>query len=255
MNETVESTYSRTDNQVAVKLYSNSIAKDGGRYGKVPHDTVTVEHIIASIIDENHGMNLYQFKMAISLFKDQVLKMVKLGKCVNMLDLGLLYIATKGTVKGEHPDKDTDLTLAPRFTPSQLLIDAVGSLQIKDLTIVDSNPYIDSVSNTWTNEESVVFPNKVCTIKGKRIKLGGDNYSICFIPLNDDGTEATDKPLVEVDKSKISRNTSSNLEFYAPGELDPSVKYMIRLSTEYLTGKQNRKNPVIIESNVITVEA
>jgi len=255
MNETVESTYNRTENQVSVRLYSNGISKDGCRFGRIPRDRVTVEHIIASIIDENQGMNLYQFKMAISLFKDQVLKMVKLGKCVNMLDLGLLYITTKGTVKGEHPNKDADLTLTPRFTPSQLLNEAVGSLQIKDVTISDTNPYIDSVKNTWTNEEWVVYPDKVCKIKGKRIKLGGDSYSICFVPLNEDGTEATDKPLLEVDKSKISKNTFSTLEFYAPAELDPSVKYLIRITTRYLTGDLSRKTPLVIKSDVITVEA
>jgi len=255
MSKTIMSSYDKKDQKLVVTLYSNGLTKDGERVCKISRNTVTVENMIASILEENRGMDPVAFQHAVIMLQEQILKQLKMGNSVNILDLGLLYISVKGTAKGDNPNKITIPERIPRFTPSTLLNDSIKSLQIDKVIIADSTPHMDSIINTRTKQENILFPGKICLITGDRLKLGGDVYSLCFIPVDENGNESTSLPPVAVEDDMISRNTNSILEFYVPETLDPSVKYLIRFSSSFLTKTQSRKTPVVMDSNIITIEA
>lgn len=76
-----------SDRILSVTLYSNTFAKDGQMIGKVSRNTVTLENMIAAIISENRGLDPFMVQHSAILLQQQIIKMLQLGRCVNVLDL------------------------------------------------------------------------------------------------------------------------------------------------------------------------
>ena len=108
---TINSSFNKADSLVSVTLHHSTLSEDGVNYGKVTRNTVTLENLIASIIDENRGIDPYLIQHSAILLQQQIIKMLQLGNSVNVLDLGFLYIALNGTVKGDNPGQLTCLIL------------------------------------------------------------------------------------------------------------------------------------------------
>lgn len=253
MNKTVSSSFNKSDNVLSVTLYSTGFSKNGEMIGKVTRNTVTLENMIADIIDENRGMDPYMVQHSAILLQQQIIKMLQQGKCVNVLDLGTLYIGIKGCVKGKNPDSSAIPDFAIRFTPSPLTNETIKSLQVDKVVIANSTPQINIITNTWNNQEDCVSPGKICRISGNRLKLGGDSYSLSFIPLAADGTESDTLPPVHVPMEKVIKNVDKMLEFYVPEDLDSSAQYFIRVRTSFISSNRSRKEPLITDSSSVTV--
>lgn len=253
MNKTVSSSFNKSDNILSVTLYSNGFTKEGEMIGRVTRNTVTLENMIADIIDENRGMDPYMVQHSAILLQQQIIKMLQQGKCVNVLDLGTLYIGLKGCIKGKNPDSSAIPDFAIRFTPSTIANETLKSLQVDKVVIADKAPQINIITNTWNNQEDCVSSGKICRISGNHLKLGGDSYSLSLIPLAADGTESDTLPPVHVPIEKVIKNVDKLLEFYVPEELDTSVPYLIRVRTSFISSTKSRKDPLITDSSAVTV--
>lgn len=251
---TINSSFNKAESLVSVTLHRSAFSKNGENYGKVTRNTVTLENLIASIIEENRGLDPYMVQHSAVLLQQQILKMLQQGNAVNILDLGFMYIALKGTIKGDKPNAADLPNFAVKFTPSALANEALKTLQVDKVVLADTSPQINVISNTWTGSENTVTSGKTCRITGSRLKLGGDLFSVNFHQLNTDGSIDKTKAPVPVDPARITKNTPGILEFYVPEGLFTDASYSIAIETSFISKDQSRKQPVTAFSGPVTVE-
>ena len=250
--ETVNSSFEKSDTILSVTLCNSSLLKEGEHIGKVTRNTVSLGNLIAEIAEYNTGIDPFIIQHSAVLLKKQILRMLHQGKCVNILDLGVMYIGLKGPVKGSNPDVTDIPEMVVRFTPSQAANDAIKDITVDKIVFSDTSPQIDTVTDVWTkNQNSVLTAGKLCRITGKKLKLGGDDYALSLVKVDSFGKEVTDSAAINVDISKFSKNTTGTLEFFIPDQLENNAPYKIRIKTSYsgsAGSKVSRKTPVTSES-------
>jgi len=253
MKKTLFTDFEKADNTVSVTLISNGLTSKGKKIGRVTRNVATLENLIASSQEEFSGIDSATLYHSACILQRQILKMLKQGHAVNFLDLGILYLGLDGVVTGERPDKNHAPDFTLRFTPSAFAKESVKSLRVDKYVSCDSKPYFGSIYNFWTRQYDCVTPGRTCLIKGAKLKLGGDVYSISFIPLDEDGNISKTSQPVIVEPDLFLKNTYTYLEFYVPENLDSDKKYVIQVKTSYLRCGKSRKTPVVSNSCAITV--
>ena len=179
--------------------------------------------------------------------------MLQLGNSVNVLDLGFLYIALNGTVKGDNPGAADLPDFKVRFTPSVLVNQSISNLTADKIVFSDASPVINTITDEWTKiENTSLTRDKTCYITGKRLNLGTTENAITFIPVDAEGNEAEGEK-ISVAQDKIISNTATKLRFYVPDGLVSEGSYKIRLSTTYINKKHSRKTPVSTDSISLTI--
>lgn len=254
MSKTILSSFNKADSILSVTLHASQFSKDGEHFARVSRNTVTLENIIADIIQENRGLDPFMIQHAATLLQQQILKQLSQGKCVNVLDLGTLYIGMKGIIKGDKPNASDLPDFIVKFTPSALSNSAVDNLVVDKIVMADTNPQISIITDLWTGmENQVLSPGKTCRITGSRLKLGGDAWSISLLQCNDDGEVNPDVPPIVVAPEKIYHNTATDLQFFIPETLFTDAKYIVKISTMYSGGHKSRKSAVSADSLPLSV--
>jgi len=253
MNKTVISTYDEAENPISVNLYTSNLSKDGEMIGKITRNVTTLENMISSITKNNTGLSPHTIHHAAVLLQQEMLNSLRSGKAVNFLDLGVLYIGVKGFVQKSGTSAANKPNFELRFTPSPLANDTLNSLTVEKITVSDSSPEINQIANPYNKEDNTITPGKVCSISGKRLKLGGNEFSLSLIPVNDDGKPVDSAAPVIIDIDKVITNCDKSLWFFVPEDLDSSYKYRIRITTSFLKKTQSRKTPVSSDSTIVTV--
>ena len=252
---TISSSFKKSDSLLSVSLSSSGLLKEGEHIGRVTRNTVSLENLIAEISEVNTGLDPYVIQHSAILLQQQILKSLRQGKGVNILDLGTMYIGVNGIIKGNAPGAADIPDLAIRFTPSHLSNSALENIVIDKVVFSDNSPQISIITNLWTNEENkTITPGKTCRVKGSQLKLGGNEYSISFIPIDAEGNEDSTKQPVPVEESKIFKNTGTELNFFVPEEgFEQDTCYILRIVTSYLSATSSRKTPVSTDSEVLVV--
>lgn len=251
---TLNSSFAKADALVSITLHKSPLSKEGENYGKVTRNTVTLENMIAAIKEENRGLDPFMVQHSAILLQQQIIKMLQQGNSVNVLDLGFLYPALKGTVKGDKPGNADLPDFTVRFTPSSLVTDCISNLAVDKIVLSDSSPQINTITDEWTKQQNAsLTKNKTCYIEGKRLNLGTTPNSIIFIMVDDDGNEVDGQEQIAVPPEMIITNTATKLRFYVPEGLTASAMYKIKLSTTYISKTQNRKTPVSTESTPVFI--
>lgn len=254
MNKTVPSNFDEAQSSINISLQKSYISKDSVHYAKVSRKTVTVENIIAAIMEENHGLDPVMIQHAITLFQQQVLKQLKLGNSINMMDLGNLYIAMKGSIDTKSNSPCSDSSFVVKFTPSPLTQATVANLAVNQILLPDTEPHINYITDSWSKTQNqIITPGKICLIKGNNLKLGGNTYSISFYETDNNGNINKEKEAIEVPAEHILQNTNKKLQFYIPETLQAGKSYVIKISTMYLNNGKSRKSSVETISNVLSV--
>lgn len=245
MSKTVLSSFNKADSILSVTLHSSQFSKDGEHYARVSRNTVTLENIIADILEENRGIDPFMIQHAVTLFQQQILKQLSQGKGVNVLDLGTLYIAMKGTIKGDKPSASDLPNFLVRFTPSALTHAAVDNLVVDKIVIADTTPQISMITDLWEGKENqTITLGKSCRISGDRLKLGGDHWSISLLQCDADGNIEDGVAPIVVEPEKVYHNTAKDLQFFVPESLFTDKQYIIKISTMYQNGGSSRKSAV-----------
>ena len=251
---TVNSTFKKSDNLLSVTLYDSAFLKEGEYVGKVTRNTVSLENLIADILEDHSGLDPFVIQHSAILLQQQMLKMLQQGKGVNVLDLGIMYIGLNGTVKSNTPDAADIPELVVRFTPSAISNKALENVVIDKIVFANNMPEIDSITDLWTNTENAgLTPGKTCRIEGDKLKLGGDDFGLEFVQVDEAGEELPDVLPVKVEIGKVSKNNKKVLEFFIPENLEASGKYKIRIKTSYTGPNSSRKTAVTADSEIITV--
>ena len=246
------STLENSSSILSVTLRENNFAKDGSYYATVSRNTASFKNILSEIAEDNKGVDPYMLQFAAILIQKKILKMLEQGKAVNVLDLGTLYIAMRCKARGKSEVSESG-KFHVRFTPTELANRALASLSVDKVVYADGSPEITGVTDLSNNEQNSVTPGQPCRITGGRLKVGGENAGIWFIPMTPEGKQSDDEgKWVRVERQALFRNKPAELNFFAPGSL-PSGRYRILLRTAYLSSGRNRKSLVEAASDILTV--
>ena len=190
-----------------------------------------------------------------SLFKSEILEALSRGEAVNLFDLGTLYIKASGKVTGSTPETANIPGFQVKFTPSKIANEAVSSIGIKKIVIADTKPKIDTMTDLYSEEITTNFTSeKSIRIEGSRLKIGGEEGGVFFSPITENG-EADKNESNWIKVQRLIHNSSKNLEFFLPSELEAEKEYSIILKTNKSIGSFSKKSYSVIFSTPVSVKS
>ena len=253
MAETLTTKFLDSEASGKIKLYANSFKKAGGYFGKFERKTIGTNTLIARIQKHKAGTNELALQQSASFLKEEILEALSRGEAVNVLDLGTLYIAPKGTYDGKSIDADKNQLLV-RFTPSQIAQDSIAKIGIKEIEVVSVSLVISRVTDQFSKStEGEVSKGRTVLITGDRLKIAGEKGGVFLCPVDENEKAVTDESqwiLCPV----ITRNTMKNLEFFVPDEAESGERYKILLRTYYSSCKNLSKNAKECFSEIVVVK-
>lgn len=142
--------WEKEGSSVNVSLYANQLASDGSYIGKIARKTVGLKSLVAGIIAKNVGINELMIYDAASLLQKEILQNLEAGNAINILNLGVLYPTTQGSIKSS---KLSDIpTVSAKFTVSKITNDCAAKLAVDTVLMADTSPIIESVNDYYDEE-------------------------------------------------------------------------------------------------------
>lgn len=229
-----------------ITLYQSNFDSDN-YYGKVSRRTVNLKQLIADIAKKNEGVTELMVEHIASLLQTEIVQLLGYGFSVNILDLGILYLAAQGRIADNTHAAIPDLSV--KFSPSQILTDTAASLNVEKILIGSGMPTIKTVEDTFDSRHiHALTAGKVARITGTNIKIDGDASGLYFATADEnDNAEKDESKWILV--SSMLKNMPSALEFYVPDTLDMSKKFQIVIKTKY----KNRKECAYAYSPTVSV--
>ncbi|MCR5290246.1 MAG: DUF4469 domain-containing protein [Treponema sp.] len=230
--------WTQAEGALNVTLYQNRMGDKGGYYGRVGRRTIGLNTLIGMIAKKRPGISEGIMQVTAGYLQEEILAMIAMGFTVNLLELGTLYLAPNGGIGGKQT-KDVP-TLVPRFTPSEKLVNQAAAVVVEKVTVAAVGPQIEKVVDTSNAEGdgSSVTIDKVVRITGTRLKMGGDNNGVYFVPEIADGYLSEDESdWIKVDPHLVITNLPKKVEFYVPTTVQAGQKYAIAIRTQLSNSK------------------
>lgn len=255
MSNTTNINYSDTEGKGNLTLYENHFDKGGKYYARFDRKNVTIDNLIARTQKKDIGVNAITAKHILSLIKAEIIEALQRGESVNLMDLGIFYIAATGTT-GNTAETAEIKKLLVKFTSSKETNEAISKIEINKVIVADATPSIDSVTNLFTGKkDGTVTYGKAARIDGSRLKVSGDDGGIFFAECEADGSFSEDESTWhKVNPDNIMRNLLKTLEFFLPEELEAGKNYRIIIRTNCRKGSENKKTFVSAVSEIVSVK-
>lgn len=243
------------DSGLTVLLTPNQFM-DKSWVGRVKRDTYSVENVIAAISEANPGISYAMMNHVVELLQQEILRQLKAGHSVDVLGLGVIYLAPKESIDGESPEPEDVKGFEPRFSASKLVREEVADLKAAVTKDTQIGPKISHVTCLADgNTEGRIKVGRNVRLTGNKLTVGGDGSGIFFVPEKDGGPDTSEEKWVKTDTSYLPKNSSKYVEFTAPANLTPDSKYWILLRTAITSGGNKRKAAVETYSAQITAVA
>lgn len=252
--EELKTSFIGKDGKGGLTLYANPFGTGKKFYGRFDRDVISMENLLSRMQEKNPGIDEIIVNTAVGYIKREILLALKEGKAVNLLDLGELYIAATGSVADDS--EVSELVLAAKLSPSQLLKDAVANVSIGKVVFSDTAPAISRIINWFTGEESSeLTAGKNVVLEGKRLKLGPEDSGLYLAPVDGRGGVSDDEDGWLDCTDLVRHNGPKKIDFYLPDTASADSKYRIVIKSTYLNGTSVRKEPVYTYSDVVSVVA
>ena len=240
--------------RVSVKLQRNYFSKDSSdKYiGRAVRNTHTVGNVLQLVANKVPQLDIGTVYSVCDSFEKVVTESLGGGNSVNCLNLGLFYIACKGSTDG----KSSTPSITVKFIPSETTKSAISKVTIEQTdysepaATISQILDIDTGSTDWN-----ISLNGSVQILGKKLLIGGDDSGIWFAPatgedgaIDESGTDWTQVT------AKISVNKPGTLLFPLPKTLTAGT-YRIVLKTRCTSNlKYKRKELITTISDVIQIQ-
>ncbi len=252
MADTIKTTFADSSKNGRITLYVNPFNNGSEYYGRFERNTVNTANIIARIQKKQAGTNELAINQIAGFLKEEILEAIRSGESVNVMDLGTFYISTNAKFNGTSIEQN-DKPLCVKFTPSQLVQNAVNDIQIKNVTIATTDPQITSITDQLTgNTDKVLSSRMNILIEGSRIKIGGDGSGVFLCPLDENQDIVKDESLW-ISCPRIIKNTNTKVEFYLGATALTDTSYKILLRTYYQNGASQAKTAKEVLSDIVTI--
>lgn len=221
--------------KLRVTAYQNPFSKDGPTsYGRVqsPSERVTASNLVASLATRNLGIDPGLILYVAKLLQEETVRQLQEGKSVEVLGLGTAYITTKGSMKGLNPNLEDVPRMQLKFRPAKEVTKTIKLVKVGSISVAELLPEINMIIDKKTGIiDGDVKKGTILQIKGKRLKIEGENNNQIGISFVKDTGEKTRIPVEEV-----VLNEPSTLLFQAPTSLTPG-NYTLEIKTQKKYGE------------------
>jgi nucleoid DNA-binding protein len=216
--------------RVSVKLQRNYFSKDSSdKYvGRAVRNTHTVGNVLQLVANKVPQLDIGTVYSVCDALEKVITESLGNGNSVNCLNLGIFYIACKGSTDG----KSISPSITVKFIPSDLTKSAISNVTVAQESYAEPIATISQIVDVDTGSSNGILSlNGSVQITGKKLLIGGEDSGIWFAP-------ATGKDAV-IDESgadwtqvtaKFSVNRPGTLLFPLPKTLEAG-KYRIILKT------------------------
>ena len=235
---------SRLTDNVNVTMHSVSIAEKNVSYARVQRNTAYIGNIIDKVLEKTKVMDRETLLYAAGLLRNGILELLKTGKAIDLLEMGILYIKPDGSMDSETPDISDVPQMSLAFTPSEIALKAVKGVTVAADITETNEPEINEIFdiNSRTCGTTITKGHSV-RIKGKRLKVAGEEEEtgIFLASCDEEGKYDNDfSKWNHIIPSEIIDNKSTNLLFNIPKELE-SGNYRLLVKTAYGSGSRVNK--------------
>lgn len=246
------STLENSSSKVSVTLRKNNLSEKHGFCATVSRNVASFRNILSEIAEDNKGMDPYMLQFASILMQKKILKLLEQGKAVNILDLGIMYIAAKCNAQTKTEAAAT-AEFCIRFSPTALAETAIENISLDKIVFSDTSPEITGIETLADAEDkSALIAGQPAKITGARLKIGGENSGVFFAPCDENGDISEDETLwTQVLEAQIFRNKPTELNFFVPSLEQGEFRIVLR--TRYLSKTTARKDLLETVSSRITV--
>ena len=223
---------------IKVSLLSNNILKEPGEYYAKTHsvENLTQSDMIDRLIERGTTVQKQDLEAALSLFNDEVVKVVKKGIGLNLPLLALNY-SVKGKFSGPRAELNKEeYHVKINLTKGPLLREVEEKLKVKKTNPIQPNLAIQNVR----------IVDGMLEIKGFNIRIEGADAACGLWFVDEDNNETRVTSFLE--------NNPSKLVSRVPATLTPG-KYRLKVVTKYSGSKsllkESRENTY---SGILTIK-
>lgn len=235
---------------VAVKLQPNNFSRDSSdKYvGRTARYTRTVGNVLQLVKDKVPQLDTGSVYSVCDALESVIRESLAAGYAVSCLNLGVFYIACRGTTDGSATLSDVTV----RFAPSDRAREAVSGIEVAQDTYSGPAAVITEVQNVATGlcDGTLALGNSA-RVTGRRLKVGGEGSGVWFAPVADGEISESGGDWITV-TANLAVNLPGTLLFALPSDLAAGT-YRIVIKTRYGTANRERKELLTAVSGDIAV--
>ncbi|MCM1321348.1 MAG: DUF4469 domain-containing protein [Bacteroides sp.] len=214
-------------------------------YAKVQRNTAYIGNIIDKVLEKSKVLDRETLLYAAGMLRNGVVDLLKAGKSVDILELGVMYLKPRGGMASENPGIDDVPNMKLAFTPSELALAAVKDVSVAADITGSNDPVINEVFDLRTRSSGTeLSAGQSVRVRGSRLKVAGDGEEtgVFLVPcLEGEPSESDSAKWIHIAESDLIDNTSSVLMFNVPADTAGTFKLVVK--TAY--GSGNRVNKTV----------
>lgn len=240
--------------RVSVKLQRNYFSKDSSdKYvGRIVRNTHTVGNVIQLVANKVPQLDIGTVYSVCDALEKVITESLGGGNSVNCLNLGVFYIACRGSTDG----KSFSPNITVKFIPSEVTKSAISKVAVEHESYSDPVATISNIVDVDTgNDDGNLSLNGSVQISGKKLLIGGEGSGIWLAPATGD-TAAIDESGADWTQvtAKLSVNKPGTLLFPLPKTLAAGT-YRIVLKTRCTSNlKYERKEFISTVSDALEIK-
>ena len=246
--------------KVNVTIHSTSLpGRKAASYAKVKRNTAYVGNIIDKVLEKEKNLTRESLLYAAGALRNGITDLLKIGKAVDVLELGILYIKPEAGMEKTNPDVTEIPNLTLAFSPSDIALSAIKDVAIGSNVTESKLPVIERLFDVHTNSTSdVLTSGHSAKIHGKRLKIAGneknDDFGVFFASCDENGKyEDEYSEWIRISPDSIIDNSTSCLMFELPESVAKGT-YKIIVQTAYGSGTRvNKTVRKAVYDNIVTV--
>ena len=240
--------------RVSVKLQRNYFSKDSSdKYvGRIVRNTHSVGNVIQLVANKVPQLDIGTVYSVCDALEKVITESLGGGNSVNCLNLGVFYIACRGSTDG----KSFSPNITVKFIPSEVTKSAISKVAVAHESYSEPAATISKIVDVDTGlADGNLSLNGSVQISGKKLLIGGEGSGIWFAPASED-TAAIDESGADWTQvtAKLSVNKPGTLLFPLPKTLSAGT-YRIVLKTRCTSNlKYERKELVSTVSDAFVIK-
>ena len=229
---------------VNVTMHTLTLSDKTVSYARVKRNTAFIGNIISKILEHNKVLDRETLLYSAGLFRNAILELLKDGKAVDLLEMGILYIKPNGSIDSAVPGIEDVPEMTLSFTPSDIALEAVKNVTAGADISMTNEPVLESLFNIHTKHEgSELSIGHSARITGKRLKIAGNEMEtgLYLASCSENGIYDNDfSTWTALGAENIVDNTNTNILFNIPNDITAG-NYRLILKTAYGSGSRINK--------------
>ena len=235
---------SNPNGRVSVKLQRNQFSKDfSDKYvGRAVRNTHTVGNVLQLVANKVPQLDIGTFYSVCDALEKVVAESLRNGNSVNCLNLGVFYIACKGSTDGNSSIPN----ITVKFIPSETTKSAIANITVEHEAYSEPAATIIKIVDVDTgNSDGKLSLNGSVQISGKKLLIGGEGSGIWFAPAIGEQSliDESSSDWISV-TAKLSVNKPGTLLFPLPKSLEKGT-YRIVLKTKSPSNLRKERKEIV----------